>query len=445
MNGPTISRLGVFSIVGFVLAGGLAYESVEKISKPAPKCVERRDMSSLEIPMDGFSCPLAEGHAVDLFSAHTSRTSLGVERGGLVLCAVQQYRWDLPEEEVPAPLESEAVPFAPPAPLEGSPAAWQTWETDQEDQGVVSGEFHESDRATREKQMWNLVKEEDTIRGFRRFWILFPDGQYAAEARQRIRELLADDRPYQEALAAGTAEALEKFLRDYPGHQREREAEALLKRRRGSDDFQRLVLEGRIHLTVRGGGVRSVRVTLHSTGPGGVSVTIPPGLRFVPPLGSSVQEMVTLAPISVSVPGGQNVTVSIPSVCAALRRDVPGSDDTLRLADWGEENRELQRVIRVLADTDVDYAVQQAAVWIVTDNASFEDMGVLQTAIGPFPIGRTIQEKHVVQAMQLCEEAGIDITRKAIWKDRTRLLRELPEGCLKEYLEARIRVPEAVP
>ncbi len=37
-------------------------------------------------------------------------------------------------------------------------------------------------------------------------------------------------------------------------------------------------------------------------------------------------------------------------------------------------------------------------------------------------------------AMKLCDEAGIDITRKAIWRDRDRILAGLDASHVKDWL-----------
>ncbi len=88
----------------------------------------------------------------------------------------------------------------------------------------------------------------------------------------------------------------------------------------------------------------------------------------------------------------------------------------------------------VLDKAGVPYDVLQAAVWIVTDNADYSDMGKLVRGFRGFG-QRAIDEEDVTRAMQICEEAGIDITRKAIWRDRKRILKGLKAGKLKTWLE----------
>lgn len=82
----------------------------------------------------------------------------------------------------------------------------------------------------------------------------------------------------------------------------------------------------------------------------------------------------------------------------------------------------------------VPYDVRQAAVWIVTDNADYGGMGILVSGFGGFG-PRVIGEEDAARAMQICEEAGIDVTRKAIWRDRQRILNGLKAGELKTWLD----------
>lgn len=71
----------------------------------------------------------------------------------------------------------------------------------------------------------------------------------------------------------------------------------------------------------------------------------------------------------------------------------------------------------------------QAAVWIVTDDADYADLGILNTQTRIITGGeirgwreeRTIDERAAVKAMMICATAGIDITRKRIWRDRESL------------------------
>jgi hypothetical protein len=76
--------------------------------------------------------------------------------------------------------------------------------------------------------------------------------------------------------------------------------------------------------------------------------------------------------------------------------------------------------------------VKQAAVWIITDDADYGDLGIL---VSGFARTRAIGPEEAVRAMKLCAEAGIDLTRKKIWWDRFSLLSRLPSGSLQNWLE----------
>jgi hypothetical protein len=72
--------------------------------------------------------------------------------------------------------------------------------------------------------------------------------------------------------------------------------------------------------------------------------------------------------------GWTNVSVS--AACANRPRDVPGSTDSFTV-QRSPQQAELARLMPILDKARVPYAVRQAAVWIVTDNANYDDLGIL--------------------------------------------------------------------
>ena len=81
------------------------------------------------------------------------------------------------------------------------------------------------------------------------------------------------------------------------------------------------------------------------------------------------------------------------------------------------------------------YPTRQAAVWMVTDDASYADLGILVfDGIG----GRVIGADDAAQAMMIAEQAGIDVTRKRIWQDRQQVLAKMTtDGPAMTWLEAK--------
>ena len=90
----------------------------------------------------------------------------------------------------------------------------------------------------------------------------------------------------------------------------------------------------------------------------------------------------------------------------------------------------------LLNKANVSFATRQAAVWIVTDNASYADLGSLISRPSNLLFGgsRTIRENEAARAMKICEEVGIDITRKKIWIDKQIILRGLTDDELKKWI-----------
>lgn len=78
---------------------------------------------------------------------------------------------------------------------------------------------------------------------------------------------------------------------------------------------------------------------------------------------------------------------------------------------------ELERLLAVLDAENADYPVQQAAIWIITDDADYYDLGTLICENGE----RAINESQAAEALLLIDKAGIDINNKAIAKDRDRI------------------------
>jgi hypothetical protein len=78
-----------------------------------------------------------------------------------------------------------------------------------------------------------------------------------------------------------------------------------------------------------------------------------------------------------------------------------------------------------LKQSSAGFPVRQAAVWIVTDDADYAELGsLLDSAPMPFR-RRVIGVGDAARAMARCQQAGIDVRKRAIWKDREILYRYL--------------------
>jgi hypothetical protein len=195
-------------------------------------------------------------------------------------------------------------------------------------------------------------------------------------------------------------------------------------------DIVDLIREKKIEVRTSGSGIQSVSLSMRRLVPHPVTVRVPVGTFFVAGNRSS-QNMVATAARVQRLTSAAWVTVSVAAACANRPRNIPGSGDSFAI-ERAPEQAELARLMAALDKAGVGYAVRQAAVWIVTDNASYSGLGILVRGSA-----RAIREADAARAMQLYDEVGLDITRKAIWRDRQTILRGLPDGALKRWLESK--------
>lgn len=68
---------------------------------------------------------------------------------------------------------------------------------------------------SREAGDWRTAQGTDTIEAYERFIAQYPQSEFAAQARERTRQL-AEERDWQAASSADTADAYQQFLGQYP-------------------------------------------------------------------------------------------------------------------------------------------------------------------------------------------------------------------------------------
>ena len=200
-------------------------------------------------------------------------------------------------------------------------------------------------------------------------------------------------------------------------------------------DIVDLLDNGAVEVRTAGGGIDSVTVEIRKLVDGPIVVRIPVGSFFVS-ASAAAQNMVATGARTITLATKAWRTVSVPTACANRPRDIPESGDTFTVARSPSQT-DLAQLMPVLEKANASYAVRQAAVWIVTDNADYDDLGILVESTTGFGGTRVINEAAAARAMKLCEDAGIDITRKAIWSDRARMLSGLAPGATKTWLAAR--------
>jgi hypothetical protein len=288
-------------------------------------------------------------------------------------------------------------------------------------------------RRIMEDKTWADARRENTIRAYQSYRRDYPVGRFAYEAFAQIERLKGDDRPYRLAEVQGSKTSYEKFLAEFPGHPREADARRALQDMQGRDLVD-LLKEKKVEAKTRGAGIERVDLDLRRLVNHEVAVRIPVGTFFVASR-ASAQNMVTTKESTVVLRNPGWTPVRVPAACANRPRDIPGSGDTFTI-ERSPQQGELQRLMPVLQRAGVGFDVQQAAVWIVTDNADYADLGILVGGFGGFG-PRVIQEREAARAMKLVDEAGVNITRKAIWRDRDTIAKKLTDPALKGWIQQR--------
>ncbi|RMG92418.1 MAG: hypothetical protein D6706_16840 [Chloroflexi bacterium] len=283
---------------------------------------------------------------------------------------------------------------------------------------------------------WQQATSANTIRAYQDYMRQHPNGAHLLEAEANITALRSDPAPYEQALQKGTLMALQQFLTNYPGHEMEEEARLVLQEIKEGRDLVSLLEEKKVEIETEGNGLTSVIVRVRRLVPYQLTVRVPVGTLFVPAR-SGVQNMVVTSEEVAQLKDDGWTEVSVATACANMALSAPDSEDYFPVIRRSPYQPELATVLPILEEADPSYDVLQAAIWIITDNATYEELGILVSCL-PFILDcdvRAIEEEEAAQALQLLAEAGIDITQKRIWADRNRILQGLPEGELKSWLE----------
>jgi len=197
-------------------------------------------------------------------------------------------------------------------------------------------------------------------------------------------------------------------------------------------DIVELLAQKKIEVKNQGSGIESLELQVRQIGNQNLLVRIPVGTFFVSNKGST-QNMVTTEERSVTLRNAQWTRITVPAACANISKDIPGSGDSFEILR-SPHQAELARLIPALHKARVSFPVRQAAIWVITDNASYSGLGILVDSPTGFGGSRVINEREVAQALKIIDQAGINFTSKRIWQDRERIVSGLKDEALKRWL-----------
>ena len=185
------------------------------------------------------------------------------------------------------------------------------------------------------------------------------------------------------------------------------------------DDIAGLLKQNKIEVEMSGAGIRWVQLKVRRVYPDVTSLFIPVG-TFFGAEDASVQNMIATADVTSGFENNDWQTVAVPVACANYNRAVPKTSDAFTLQ---EPPQVLRKLAPVLGRTKVSADAKQAAVWIIADDAnSYELSG--------------IRAGDIILALQMCDQAGYDITDRLIWGwASTYILEHFPESPLRDWLK----------
>jgi hypothetical protein len=284
---------------------------------------------------------------------------------------------------------------------------------------------------------WQMAQKSNTIGAYEIFLRKYPNSRYSNQAKSALQQLRDQLSIWQLVQQQNSLEAYNNFLRQHPDSPyavKARQEIAEWENDIGGREVVEALESKRIEVEVTGSGIRDVSMKIRRLVDHPVKVTIPVGTYFA--CGGSSQNMIGRQERTITLNSSTWYTVSVPAACANRSRPIPGQSDSFTVRQ-SPNQAELERLMTVLDKANVPFDVEQAAIWIVTDNADYSDLGVLvsRPSFQAFGGTRVINEDEAARAMKLCEEAGIKINRKRIWADRHSVLERLRDEDLKVWLQ----------
>ncbi len=317
---------------------------------------------------------------------------------------------------------------------------------------------------------WVAARQADEIAAYERFLNRHPEAEQVTEARNRL-ELLRRDLPtWERTKREGTAEAYEEFAaehRESPYAERAGVIAAEWRQDQSGRSVVDALEQGKVEVEASGSGGSLVCLRMRKTIDRPLRITVPVGMIF--DCCGSAQDMTVLAEGEVDLDDREWSELLVLAACVDLMKPIPQRGDRFRL-DRSARQKDLRKLLDALrvdapkvrivsadattgqyqyvgpapADLQKTADVLQAAIWIAGDNANYNQLGILTrpqsggglTLVSIVP-PRVIDETDAALAMRMVDEAGIDITKKAIWRDRHFIARGVSDLALREWIERR--------
>ncbi|MBK8500066.1 MAG: hypothetical protein IPL52_14900 [Flavobacteriales bacterium] len=197
--------------------------------------------------------------------------------------------------------------------------------------------------------------------------------------------------------------------------------------RRGAIPILDLLRSGELSIDVEVGSIERGTVVVRSRTRVPLAIEVSAGL-VLEPKDPTTQRMLSIRAGTIFLLDTTPASIGIHVACMELYKDAPFSFDEFMLRS-SVNDPILVSLVSGLESSGASSEVAQAAVWIWTDDASYDDMRRFRmryTFNSPDrPVNEleldAISQAEAIQAMVLCERIGMDIHNRRIWRKRNEL------------------------
>ena len=304
---------------------------------------------------------------------------------------------------------------------------WAWWEGSAEDyqeflDAFPRGRMAPTAQVRIERIRWAEAERANTVAAYQQYIDDAIDGARTRLAEARQKELQRDDAPFLAAKRQRSPEAWAQFLQDFRGHRRSGEALAKLAEAEPDSIFE-LARTGKLTISGEGWDLYRFGVVLHKHRTSALPVSVPQGLYWKAQ-DPRVQDMVATHGFDHKLDQDGDIWCSTPAAGAGMRKRLATAKDKFTLLP-SPPNADLARLIAFFAFKMPEFRLRQAAIWVVTDNATWDELKQYmygQTG-AEWDIITGDEEKifdtdEVANVLQIIEAAGLDVTRYALWKDK---------------------------
>jgi formylglycine-generating enzyme len=284
------------------------------------------------------------------------------------------------------------------------------------------------------ERAWIKTTEINEINEYERFLNQYPNSFHIKEATARKKLLEKQRNELDGLLKNASVQTLKDYCNANPDSPYLLKIKAAIQVMEEGGEITDLIGNGSIEINAQGQSIESVSIRIRKLVPFPIAVRIPVGSYFIPER-ETAQNMVATSSSKVILSDNEWQTINVPVCCANRLKGIPGINDSFTIQRSPHQD-ELIQLLPAFEKAGVDFATRQAAVWIITDNANYSDLGKLVNRTQYELSGgtRVIKEVTAAKAIKICIDAGIDIFSKNIWSDRQTILAGLVNDELKKFI-----------